>query len=391
MIEKCFRGKWAAVFLCVVLIAAAMAGLAGCSRKYGEISLTEAAGQAETDAGAVAAQEEENKALMLEDAEGVQAAESQAVADLSEVESDLTTASGFSDVDETVYITDDLVNIRSGCGTEYSIVARLNRGDSVKRTGSSEGWSRILYHDEVCYVMSEYVSTENPDEANVTALENRAAAQETVASNGIIVAIDAGHQAKGNSEKEPIGPGSSTMKAKVASGAVGVVTKLPEYQLTLDVSEKVKRILEERGYQVVMIRETNDVNMSNAERAQIANESGASVFVRIHANSLDSSTVHGTLSMCQTADNPYNGGLHAQSYSLSKIITDAICAATGSKNRGVQETDTMSGINWCTIPVTIVEMGFMSNPEEDQKMAQDEYQELIAAGIANGIDAYFGK
>ena len=140
-----------------------------------------------------------------------------------------------------------------------------------------------------------------------------------------------------------------------------------------------------------MIRETNDVNMSNAERAQIANESGASVFVRIHANSLDSSTVHGTLSMCQTADNPYNGGLHAQSYSLSKIITDAICAATGSKNRGVQETDTMSGINWCTIPVTIVEMGFMSNPEEDQKMAQDEYQELIAAGIANGIDAYFGK
>ncbi len=391
MIEKCFRGKWAAVFLCVVLIAASMAGLAGCSRKYGEISLTEAAGQAETDAGAVAAQEEENKALMLEDAEGIQAAESQAVADLSEVESDLTTASGFSDVDETVYITDDLVNIRSGCGTEYSIVARLNRGDSVKRTGSSEGWSRILYHDEVCYVMSEYVSTENPDEANVTALENRAAAQETVASNGIIVAIDAGHQAKGNSEKEPIGPGSSTMKAKVASGAVGVVTKLPEYQLTLDVSEKVKRILEERGYQVVMIRETNDVNMSNAERAQIANESGASVFVRIHANSLDSSTVHGTLSMCQTADNPYNGGLHAQSYSLSKIITDAICAATGSKNRGVQETDTMSGINWCTIPVTIVEMGFMSNPEEDQKMAQDEYQELIAAGIANGIDAYFGK
>lgn len=391
MIEKCFRGKWAAVFLCVVLIAAAMAGLAGCSRKYGEISLTEAAGQAETAAGAVAAQEEENKALMLEDAEGIQAAESQAVADLSEVESELTTASGFSDVDETVYITDDLVNIRFGCGTEYSIVARLNRGDSVKRTGSSEGWSRILYHDEVCYVMSEYVSTENPDEANVTALENRAAAQETAASNGIIVAIDAGHQAKGNSEKEPIGPGSSTMKAKVASGAVGVVTKLPEYQLTLDVSEKVKRILEERGYQVVMIRETNDVNMSNAERAQIANESGASVFVRIHANSLDSSTVHGTLSMCQTADNPYNGGLHAQSYSLSKNITDAICSATGSKNRGVQETDTMSGINWCTIPVTIVEMGFMSNPEEDQKMAQDEYQELIAAGIANGIDAYFGK
>ena len=49
----------------------------------------------------------------------------------------------------------------------------------------------------------------------------------------------------------------------------------------------------------------------------------------------------------------------------------------------------MRGINWCKIPVSIVEMGFMSNPEEDQKMAQDDYQELIAGGIANGIDAYY--
>ena len=179
------------------------------------------------------------------------------------------------------------------------------------------------------------------------------------------------------------------MKAKVASGAEGVSTKLPEYELTLSVSKKLKRILEERGYQVVMIRESNDVNLSNAERAEIANKSGASIFVRIHGNSLDNTTVNGTLSMCQTATNPYNGNLHAASYSLSKKITDSVCAATGFKNRGVQETDSMSGINWCKIPVSIVEMGFMSNPEEDQKMAQDDYQELIAGGIANGIDAYY--
>ena len=206
-----------------------------------------------------------------------------------------------------------------------------------------------------------------------------------------VVAIDAGHQAKGNSEKEPIGPGSSTMKAKVAAGAEGISTKLPEYKLTLSVSQKLRRILEERGYKVIMIRESNDVNLSNAERAEIANKSGASIFVRVHANSLDNNSVHGTLSMCQKAKNPYNGNLHAKSYSLSKKITDYVCAATGFKNRGVQETDSMSGINWCTIPVTIIEMGFMSNPEEDQKMAQDDYQELIAAGIANGIDAYFNE
>lgn len=216
-------------------------------------------------------------------------------------------------------------------------------------------------------------------------------AEAGISPAGFIVAIDAGHQAKANPEKEPAGPGSSTMKAKVEAGAVGVSTKIPEHKLTLSVAQKVEALLEEEGYQVVMIRESSDVNLSNAERAKLANESGADIFVRIHANSLDTPSVNGTLSMCQTAKNPYNGEFHGQSYSLSKSITDAVCEATGFKNRGVQETDTMSGINWCEIPVSIVEMGFMSNPEEDQKMAQEEYQDLIAGGIVNGINDYFGR
>lgn len=337
---------------------------------------------------------------MLEDAQDVQAAQEAdgaAVAEMSSLESGLTTANGFTEVDETVYILEDKVNLRKGCGTQFSIVTQLNTGDSIKRTGYSDGWSRVVYKDKECYVMSEFLSKEDPTGAggeNVMALENQpvqAGADGSAAAGGRVVAIDAGHQAKGNSEKEPIGPGSSTMKAKVAAGAEGISTKLPEYKLTLSVSQKLRRILEERGYKVIMIRESNDVNLSNAERAEIANKSGASIFVRVHANSLDNNSVHGTLSMCQTAKNPYNGNLHAKSYSLSKKITDYVCAATGFKNRGVQETDSMSGINWCTIPVTIIEMGFMSNPEEDQKMAQDDYQELIAAGIANGIDAYFNE
>lgn len=203
-----------------------------------------------------------------------------------------------------------------------------------------------------------------------------------------LIAIDPGHQERGNFGQEPIGPGASEMKTKVAGGTKGTSTGVPEYQLTLDVSLKLRDILEDKGYRVLMIRETNDVDITNSERAKMANEADADVFVRIHANGSESSSANGAMTICQTSSNPYNSKLYEKSRSLSQKVLDAYTEATGIRKERVWETDTMSGINWCAVPVSIIEVGYMTNPEEDEKMQDPDFQELMSEGIAEGIEEY---
>lgn len=207
-------------------------------------------------------------------------------------------------------------------------------------------------------------------------------------TNGKTIVIDPGHSAVVAEGTEPVGPGSEEYKAADTSGTRGTSTGIPEYELTLSVSKKLKIELENRGYTVLMTRETNDIPLSCTQRAAVANQSNAEAFIRIHANGSENSEAEGAMTICTTPESPYAGNLYQQSRALSDCIINNLCEVTGCENDGVWETDSMSGNNWSQVPVTIVEMGYMTNPQEDEMMANEEYQNKIVQGIADGIDEF---
>lgn len=283
---------------------------------------------------------------------------------------------------ETMWVSGDNVNVREGKDSSSQAVGRLSRGAEVKKIADHGDWTEIFFGGESRYISTKFLTSDDPSK-----VEN---GRRTHSGDGFVVCIDPGHQSRGNSAHEPIGPGASTTKAKVTGGTTGVATGIPEYQLTLDVGLMLQKELESRGYQVIMTRTSNNVNISNSERAAVANNAGADAFIRIHANGGGASS-QGALTMCQTANNPFNANLYNESYALSQAVLKNFVAATGAKNLGVSRVDNMSGINWCQVPVTIIEMGFMSNAAEDRNMADPSYRQKMVLGMANGIDEYLNR
>lgn len=206
---------------------------------------------------------------------------------------------------------------------------------------------------------------------------------------GRIICIDPGHQAQGNPGQEKVAPSSSQTKAKVSSGTRGVSSGVAEYQWNMDFSLLLKSLLEEEGYQVVLTREGNQVDLSNQERAQIANNSGAQIYIRIHANATGSPSVSGIETYYVSPNNPDAGQWSQASQKLCNLILDQVLAKTGATNRGAMARDDLTGSNFAQIPTALLELGYMSNPQEDQKLQDPAYQKLMAQGILEGINQYF--
>lgn len=302
--------------------------------------------------------------------------------------------------DETTAVsawTTSNLNLREQPGGNSSVITVISRGTEIKKASEENGWAYVKVGDNLGYVSTQYISDTKPEEKPVEESVTQEANTSKVEAipgqhrdpNNIVVVIDPGHQLRGDNAMEPNGPGSKTSKARVTSGTSGVATGVAEYILNLDISLKLKTELENRGYVVHMTRSTHDVNISNKERAEYANSVNADIAVRIHANGAGPS-VRGAETLAPSANNPYVSHLSNASISLSRHVINAYCSATGFINRGVKTNDTMTGINWSSVPVTIIELGFMSNASEDRAMQDSIMQNNMVQGIANGIDAYFG-
>ena len=206
------------------------------------------------------------------------------------------------------------------------------------------------------------------------------------------VCIDPGHQGSwvDMSAQEPMAPGSSQTKNKATTGTTGNYSKVPEYEVNLQVSLVLEKELTSRGYKVVMTREDNDKAISNKERAEFATSEDADITVRIHANSDNSASAAGALTMAPTSANQYlDTDLIEKSNTLAECIINSYCSATGLANKGVISADNMTGTNWSTVPVAILEMGFMSNESDDMYITDTSHHKTMAKGIADGIDEYF--
>ncbi len=166
-------------------------------------------------------------------------------------------------------------------------------------------------------------------------------------------------------------------------GAIGELDgeKINEKDLTLSITKKVKAILEANGYSTSMTR-TGDTLPSLSERPEQANEENCALFVSIHINSAAATEAHGTETYYSEENNDDSYGITSKEF--AENIQEGMLKYMKSSDRGVRMA------NWAVIrksnmPAILLEVGFISNEDELEKMCSDDYQNKVATGIAEGI------
>lgn len=279
---------------------------------------------------------------------------------------------GFEEFKSVVYTTTD-ANLRMLPNPEADKYMTLVANMPINTVGLNEEWYMVLYNNTACFVSSQVVSREP-----------------TGKGCGHVVVIDPGHQMNANDGVEPIGPDSTTTKQMATTGFTGVATSTNEYYLNQLIANGVYKELISRGYAAILTRANSDADISNAARAQLANDYNADIVIHLHCAASDNPSQSGAFSITTTSRNPYCGSYAYDSKNLADTILSSYCSATGMTNLGVTCSDEYTSLNWSKQPSIILEMGYLSNESDDTNMSAGGFENSMVQGIVHGINNYFG-
>lgn len=260
------------------------------------------------------------------------------------------------------------------------IYTSLLGGVDLKRSGTGGGWSRVEMNGGSYFVRSELVR-----ETDI-----KWATPSEAAMKNYSVFIDPAKQNIISDETEKTAPSSEQEKASMGRSHIGTSSGSFEYEVNLLVARELKAELEGRGYTVYMSRESNNVNISNSQRAYMANSSGADIYIRISTGYASDEFTSGTLGMCNSPYNIDTSENYEKSHRLcSDIINSMTDYGKDYKLIGLYETNDLTSLNYCTIPACDIYVGFISNKDDDIALAGQDYRSKLVSRMADGIDKYF--
>lgn len=265
-----------------------------------------------------------------------------------------TTEQTAGSAEQSVMVDVDILRLRSGPGTEYDILERLVRGTVLAVKETKGVWLKVTIPTGLeGWVHGDYVSEINTHNDKGTQL-----------FKGKTIVIDAGH---GGSD-----PG--------ANGFSGLQEKV----VNLAVAQHLAKKLEAAGAKVLLTRSA-DVFVSNQQRVDLANTSKADLFVSIHCNAFTKPESCGTeVHYCEKTNQA------AASKYLAQQLLRELIPTLKLPDRGVR-ANSFFVLTKTAMPAALVELGFITNAEEEKLLAKKETQQAAAGAIFNGIEAYLQK
>jgi N-acetylmuramoyl-L-alanine amidase len=214
--------------------------------------------------------------------------------------------------------------------------------------------------------------------------------RERLPLEGRYIGLNPGHQSRMDGQLEPLSPDKgSPMKARVSGGTRGVVTKVYEYQQNLVIALKLRDRLEAAGARVLMVRTENDVRISNGERARMMNDARVDACLSLHCNGNGNRNAKGLETLVPVERGNQRGAVLGESRRLAGLIQREAIKATGAKDLGLINRRDLTSLNWPEMPTCLIEMGYMTNPEEDRLLNSEEYQDKLVAGMVNAFVLFF--